>query len=111
MDVIIRKVYGIIPIALGTCLRQNRRRPMFTAYDVYKSAIGEDQYAFAIGKERLLKELRAFADAIEKEEILFQSIEMSTIAEHDEFGYSLMKLKFIEKQKWIEQARAAKKEV
>lgn len=69
---------------------------MFTAYDVYKSAIGDDKYAFGFSKEKLVKELRAFVDKIESEEYVFQSIETAVQGSSDDFTRTEIKIVIIE---------------
>lgn len=61
---------------------------MFTAYDVHQLQAGSsdnNKYPFGIGVENAVKELRAFADKIEKGEYILQRIEVSSAVKHDDY--------------------------
>ena len=71
---------------------------MFTAYDVYQMAIGnEKDHSFGINQKRTADELRVFADKIEKEEVIMQSIGVTSEVVNDDFPMSWLHIRFFER--------------
>ena len=72
---------------------------MLTAYDVAKDLDSnpDGTYRFGMSKERLVKELHALADAIEKDTVLPQKVMNMTIARLEDFPMTRVSLTFYEK--------------
>jgi hypothetical protein len=63
---------------------------MLTAYDVSGPLTTESEYKFSIDRDRMARELRDLASAIEDGSVLVQRIEVKSVADSDDFPATVL---------------------